>query len=86
MSLVHIDVLNLYSSDIDRLHERPRAHIMQVSVNPARREEGRVCESIRAGGGSESYPGPRSEMPARRIALMYRDRAEQLICPFLSLV
>jgi hypothetical protein len=53
MSLVHIDVTYIVTSDIDRLHELSRAHIMQVSAILTRAEERRVCESVRAGKGWE---------------------------------
>jgi hypothetical protein len=51
MSFVHIDVAYIFRTDIDRLHERSRAHIMQVSAIHSRAEERRVCESVRAGEG-----------------------------------
>lgn len=53
MSLVHIDVAYIFRAYIDRLHERPRAHINQVSAFHARAEERRVRESVRAGKGWE---------------------------------
>jgi hypothetical protein len=83
MPLVHVDVAYIFRSDIDRLHERPRAHIMQVRVIHACAEEGRVCESVRAREGWEGELGPGSEMPARRMASMCRDRGEELVRPFL---
>ena len=53
MSLAHIDVAYILRSDIDRLHERSRAYIVQVSAIHACTEERRVCESVRAGEGWE---------------------------------
>jgi hypothetical protein len=53
ISLVHIDVANIFGSDVDRLHERSRVHIMQVSAINARANERRVCEPVCAGEGWE---------------------------------
>ncbi len=47
VALVHVDVAETPETDVDRLHEGTRAHIMQESTLVSRTYECRVRESVR---------------------------------------
>lgn len=92
VSLAHVDVADLFEAGLklDRLHQQPRAHVVQECAVRASAEERRVGESVRAGDYGEGQLGPRSEMTARAVAASgcrrRRRLPEERICPLLLLV
>lgn len=76
VSLVHINVADIIEIYLDRLHQPPRAHVMQKRVGLARAEECRVCESVRASRSGEGQPRPRPEVTTGRVQVV-RGRGER---------
>ena len=84
ISFVHIDVADILKAEVDRLHERTRAHVVQKRPLAARAEERRVHEAVRAGLHGEDQPGPGPEVPALRMSVV--EHREELACALLFLV
>ena len=72
VALIHVNVRERLDTDVDRLHKRTCAHVVQESFPGARTYERRVRESIRArpAGIPQQRPGP--ELPARRVLMIHR--------------
>ena len=83
ISLVHIDIADILKAEVDRLHERTRAYIVQKRPIPARAEERRVHEAVCAGQHGEDQAGPGPEVPALRMLVV--EHREELACALLFL-
>ena len=84
ITLIHIDVEDILTVNVDRLHERTCAHVVQKRTLAARADESRVCEPVRARERGERQLGPGPKLPARRIFMVYR--REKFACAYLLLV
>ena len=84
ISLIHIDVADIRKAEVDRLHERARAHVVQKRPLAARGEESRVREPVRARERGERQLGPGPELPARRMFMVHRRK--KIACAYLLLV
>ena len=84
MSLVHVDMADsaivtchflqrpFLDIEIDGLHKRARAHVMQERLFVSRAEQRRVRESERECVFAEGQLGPWTEMPAWRVSAVHR--------------
>jgi len=83
MSLVHVDIADsadmhplllqvLFDIELDRLHKRARAHVVQERVLVVRAEQRRVRESVRERKFGEGQLGPRTEVPTWRVSVVHR--------------
>ena len=81
MSLVHVDIADsasqlllqpLLDIEIDRLHRRARAHVVQERVFVIRTEQRRVRESVHERNFWEVQLGPRTEVPTWRVLVVHR--------------
>ena len=72
VSLVHVDVAKRPETDIDRLHLRTRAHIVQESTLVARAYECRVRESVQVRELVRPQQCPRPELPTRCVLMVQR--------------
>jgi hypothetical protein len=71
MPLVYVDVTDGLDVDIDRLHQRARAHVVQKRVVLARADERRVRESVRVRQFAEGQLRPGPEMPAGCVSVVH---------------
>ena len=74
VSLVHVNVADCPEIDVDRLHERTGAHVVQESLLGVRAYERRVRESVRGRVlmGLQQRP---PELPTGRILMVHRGGA-----------
>src|SRR6266571_5189438 len=71
VALVHVDIAGRPETDVDRLHEGTRAHIVQKSMLVARAYERRVSESVRVRRLADPQQRPGPELPTRCVLMVH---------------